>query len=59
MTCKAMDVERKKFLPEYCCENPNTYKFNDLFNSDNYHFKNYANLLIIIIILCSDAIQLI
>ena len=35
MCCDALNDERKKFLPYYCCFNPNTYKFNQLLNCTN------------------------
>ena len=35
MTCKALCLEREKYLPQYCHTHANTYKFNELFNSKN------------------------
>ena len=35
LSCKSLKEDRKKLLPDYCCKNPNAYKFNSLFNSSN------------------------
>ena len=35
MNCKPFDTERKQFLQNYCCSNPNTLKLDHLFNTSN------------------------
>ena len=35
MSCNYLKQERGKYLPSYCCNNVNTFKFNQLFSSCN------------------------
>ena len=36
VTCKALCLEREKYLPQYCHTHANTYKFNELLNSKSF-----------------------
>ena len=35
MSCSALKEDRKRLLPNFCNNNPNTFKFEKLFNSNN------------------------
>ena len=35
MSCNYLKQERGKCLPSYCCNNVNTFKFDELFSSCN------------------------
>ena len=35
MSCNYLKQEREKYLLSYCCNNDNTFKFNELFSSCN------------------------